>query len=250
MSDVDKTRSDVKHSGEFFVDAITPESIPMVRLSEYMGALANFLGSKNSVHFDRIEAGSLKLKYWVEPDEIHAIAERALSVTTGNAEKSTLAAFDRMNDLLEADHAIGIHSGFGTLLHFPGRERAIANPYGQIEEITSIEGQLVRIGGRDKSIHCLLQDGDRFFRCEMSRALAMDLRHFLFGPTVRITGTSRFSRQRDGDWTQLSFKAVEFEELDDSSLIEVVQKVMQFEGNGWFTCDAPFAELAHIQSEV
>ncbi|MGD9967863.1 MAG: hypothetical protein AB7T59_15180 [Hyphomonadaceae bacterium] len=235
--------------GEFVIDAHTPETIPMGRLAQYMAVLSDLLGKPDSVHFERVEPGSLKIKYWTRKEDAPAVAARPAQVAAGTADKPTMAAFARMNDLLESDRAVADFKFSAVVLPFPGRERVHSPVYGPVDEELAIEGQLVRIGGKDKSIHAQIQDGQSFYNCEMTRGLAMEMCHFLFGPTIRVTGHARFRRDRDGVWEQLSFKAIKFEELDDAPLSQAVANLRAIEGNGWRDIKEPLAELARMRSE-
>lgn len=235
--------------GEFVIDAFTPDTIPMARLADYMRELADLLGKREALHFERVEAGSLKIRYWTPKEHAEEIAQRPSMLVAGTADETTKAAFNKINDLLEADNAVGNFNFSAVVLPFPGRERVHAPIYGPIEEDFSVEGQLVRIGGKDKTIHALLQDGQQFVTCEMTRGLAMDMCHFLFGPTIRVTGQARFRRDRDGAWEQLSFKAAHFEELDDAPLSEVVQRWRSIKGNDWKGVPDPLSILAEIAAE-
>lgn len=46
---------------ELYIDAFTPDSIPMARLAEYMGGFAALLGHREHVHFGKLKPGSLGL---------------------------------------------------------------------------------------------------------------------------------------------------------------------------------------------
>ena len=46
--------SDTQSTYHFVIDALTPESVPMARLAEYMADLADLFGHKEHVHFDRV----------------------------------------------------------------------------------------------------------------------------------------------------------------------------------------------------
>ena len=54
----------------FTIGAYSPDTIPMARLSEYMGDLASLLGEKGAVHFEGTEEGSTVLKASVETEAI------------------------------------------------------------------------------------------------------------------------------------------------------------------------------------
>ena len=50
-----------QHEYRFVIDALSPDSLPMARLAEYMGELARLLGRPDQVHFERLEGGSTVL---------------------------------------------------------------------------------------------------------------------------------------------------------------------------------------------
>ena len=233
--------------GEFVIDTLTPDSVPMARLAEYVAALAEVLGKSDLLHFEKVEPGSLKIRYWAPKVEVDQVSERPESLAVGAADAASISAFNRMNDLLESDKAVGKLQFSAVVLEFPGRNRVHCPVYGPLEEETFIQGQLVRIGGKDKSIHAQINDGDQFHRCEMSRDLAMEMCHFLFGPTIRVSGVGRYLRDRDGHWKQLSFKATKFEELDDAPLTNTLMAARSVEGNGWLEFEDPLEELNRIQ---
>jgi hypothetical protein len=43
---------------ELYIDALTPATIPMARLSEYMADFAELLGHEAHVHFERVKPRS------------------------------------------------------------------------------------------------------------------------------------------------------------------------------------------------
>jgi hypothetical protein len=52
---------------ELYIDALTPATIPMARLSEYMADFAEILGNQEHVHFEGVKQGSLSIACRVEP---------------------------------------------------------------------------------------------------------------------------------------------------------------------------------------
>ncbi len=235
--------------GEFVIDSLTPETISMARLAEYISALANFLGQSESVHFDRIESGSAVLKYWIEPGSISAVQEAPLAIAAGVAAPTLLAKFERLNSLLEKDGAQGKLDVSGVVMQFPGAAKPEFLDFGQITDEMSIDGQLVRIGGRDKSVPAQLQDGSQFYNCEVTRGLAMDLRHYLFGPVIRLNGRASWNRGRDGNWHLAKFVVREFQELDDRPVSELIYDMRRVPDNAWTVMEDPSAFLSNLRSE-
>lgn len=235
--------------GEFVIDAHTPETIPMARLAEYMTKLSDLLGKDEAVHFEKVESGSLKIKYWTPKSDTSRVMQGPAKLLAGEPDKAAMSAYRQLNDLLESDRAVGTMTFSGLVLPFPGRERTHSPAYGPLDEEMVVEGQLVRIGGKDKSIHAQIRDGDTYYNCQMSRGLAMDMCRYLFGPTIRIAGRARWQRNRDGEWQLLDFFANKFEELDDSALSVVVAQLRKIDGNGWLDIQAPLAELHRLRYE-
>ena len=46
-----------QHEYRFVIDALSPDTLPMARLAEYMGELARLLGRPDQVHFERLGGG-------------------------------------------------------------------------------------------------------------------------------------------------------------------------------------------------
>ncbi len=92
---------------EFWIDAYTPETIPMERLAKYLAALAKMLGHGASVHFDRLETGSTKSLMHVQREDAPKVFERVEHIATGQAANDATAAFNELNFLLRDDSAIG-----------------------------------------------------------------------------------------------------------------------------------------------
>ena len=46
---------------EFHIDAFTPATIPMARLALYLTELAALFGHTESVHFEKVKKGSVRL---------------------------------------------------------------------------------------------------------------------------------------------------------------------------------------------
>jgi hypothetical protein len=44
---------------QFYIDAFTPETIPMARLADYMASFAELLGHCEYVHLEKLKPGSL-----------------------------------------------------------------------------------------------------------------------------------------------------------------------------------------------
>ena len=107
---------------------------------------------------------------------------------------------------------------------FPGRltpeERFTA-----VRQHGSIDGIINRIGGRDETIHVSLEmEGRQVSGCYTNRAVAKELRHYLF-ETVRLFGRGKWNRDGDGNWSLEDFKIESFEPLKDVPLSQVLTEL-------------------------
>lgn len=243
------TESHLRIFGTFSIDAFSPETISMSRLADYMLALSKFLGTPESVHFDRVDEGSLQLVYWTEPSTSDDVLARQQAISEGSADPTLVAAYEKVNDLLEEDEASAILDHQSNVVDFPGSRRPTCPSFGPFWEDTSLDGQLIRIGGKDTSIHALLMNGGSVLKCEMNRHLAVEMCHHLFGPEIRVYGRARWERGPRGKWTMLRFVAESFEELDSRSLLETVDDLRATEGSGWSRIDDPLLELAVLRGD-
>jgi len=221
----------------------------MSRLADYMIALSRFLGPTESVHFERVDEGSLQLVYWTEPDAVAQVSERQQAIEDGTADEALNAAYEKVNDLLEQDQASAILEHQSNVIDFPGKLRPTCPAFGPFWEEMSLDGQLIRIGGKDTSIHALLISGKSTLKCEMNRRLAVEMCHHLFGPEIRVYGRARWERSPRGVWTMLKFIAEGFDELDSRTLLETVDDMRAIEGSGWKRVEDPIAELAMLRGD-
>lgn len=212
---------------EFWLDGYTPETIPMERLAKYMATLAKMLGHGGSVHFDRLKKGSTVQVVRVEKEDAPKVFDRVERIATGEAANDAIAAFHELNVLLRDDNAIGklsrksgVTPGQVVVLTFLGRDLPRQPTYGPFTETAVIEGELVRIGGKDKTAHAQIVDPEgRSWSGEMDRELASKMAQHLYrGAILRVTGDARWERLEDGTWKLNSFKILEFDVLSDDTL--------------------------------
>ncbi|MES2173873.1 MAG: hypothetical protein V4523_07985 [Pseudomonadota bacterium] len=221
----------------FRIGAFSPATIPMGRLAEYMGALADMIGHKERTHFVTLDEGSTDIVHRVESVDAPKVEQRLLAISYGNADKAAMKAFDRLNDLLANDNAIGALAGPVNIL-FAGRDKTKPVVYPPIRQSGSIIGQVVNIGGKDSTAHVILEnEGVIYSNCELTRSMARDLAQHLYGPTIRLNGSGKWQRLEDGQWKLHAFKVDSFDVLDDAPLDEVLRRIATIEGNGLMSND-------------
>lgn len=226
---------------EFHLDAYSPATIPMERLALYMAQLAKLLASQDSVHFQELREGSTVLVSIVEREAAPKVARRLEGLAKGDAGNDESNCFRLLNGLLRDDNAIGKlvrkapRTESATILRFPGREEIRPPKLGPFTEPATVEGELVRIGGRDATAHAQLLDAEgRPWIGEMNRDTAQKLAPYLYkGPILRVSGDARWERTEEGSWRVISFRIESFEVLADDTLEAAAKRLRAIEGGAW-----------------
>ncbi len=233
----------------FTIDAFTPDTLPMSRLAEYMANLARLLGEVECVHFVRLEGGSTAVVHSVEPEAVPEVRKRVQSIMCKDIPNDVAAAFKGLNRLLATDNATGSlrDTESDLAIEFPGRDQQELVTYGAQSQPGVLDGELIRIGGRDETVPVHLRDGDRIHICNADREIARRLGSHLYGRTLRVQGIGRWERDADGIWSLIRFNIKEFEILDAALLNEVVGRLRGVEGSGWKDIDDPTDELERLR---
>ncbi len=234
----------------YIIDAFTPDTLPMERLAAYMRELALLLGEPNNVHFARIEKGSAVLVSRIDRTAAPNVAGRVRGLRDGTAPEDARKAFRQLDAMLASDNAVGRLSDAESaeVIDFPGRTRPRPQAFGPFSQEGSLDGLLVRIGGRAKEVRALLDDGLRVYPCTVTKEQAKRLAAHLF-ETVRVTGRGRWTRDEDGQWKLHGFKVFSFDVLDDRSLSDVIAELRAVQGSGWHEIEDPYTELARLRRD-
>ena len=211
----------------FWIDAYTPTTIPMVRLAEYMAQLATMLGEPNFVHFVRLKRGSTGIVHRVQSEAVPKVRERANAVRRGDAPRDALRAYETVNKMLRDDNGIGaLKEGAeeAIIIPFPGVKEAEEEIAG-IKERGTIVGEIQRVGGPHKWVPVLIDsEGETFSGCWADRVIAKQLAQRLFEP-VRLHGIGKWNRDGDGKWILKEFVVDHFEPLSDELLSEALGRI-------------------------
>lgn len=231
------------------IDAYSPTTIPMARLAAYMADFAVVLGESGSVHFVRLDPGSTVLVSRAEREADPKVQSRLSAVRNREAPQEAQDAASRIDDRLAEDNATGeIETETGAqILQFPGRERPAPIDYGAFTEPGAVQGQVISVGGKRDRVSVHIQDGEQVWICHTSRERAREIAKYIFGPALRIAGSARWERDRDGRWHQNDFTIRDFELLNDEPLSEIAKRLQAVDAS-WKTPDA-LKKLSKIQSE-
>lgn len=232
------------------ITAYTPDTIPMARLAEYMRSLADLMGSAAHVHFRGVTKGSTVVQAEVEAEDAPKVEQRLRAVSTHNAAADALKAVRQLETLLREDGARGslFIEGGERIIKFLGIDAIIAERVGPIRESTTVEGEVVRVGGKDRTLHALLvsSEGTEFKVTTTSRDKAKGLAGHLFA-TVRATGTGVWYRDESGEWELDELKLEDFEPVEGRSLVEAVAELRAVGESGWKDVPDPLAALRDLR---
>lgn len=128
-----------------------------------------------------------------------------------------------------------------------GVEQTRRLAYGPFSERGTLDGVLIRVGGKDGIVPVHLQDGDKVHICNANREVARLLAPNLFGAVLRVHGEGRWERDQDGNWNLLRFDIRHFEPLDDVPLGEAVKRLRAVKESGWPRIPEPARELRRLR---
>ena len=205
--------------------------------------LAGLLGEKEFVHFDHLEEGSTVLAAVVDKEAIPKVGERIAALERGDAPDDLRKYFTSIDSRLSQDNANGAlrayadHDEDGAdVILFPGCERPKPMDYGVISERGSIDGIPISIGGKDRTKHIRLHDGEQEYTgIDLTVELAAKIsdEQCLFRKVIRLHGAGSWYRTLDGEWELRKFKVDDYEVLDDTSLAETLNQLRAVNGSGW-----------------
>jgi hypothetical protein len=232
----------------FRIEAYTPETIPMARLAEYMAVLAEMFGEEASVHFKGLKEGSTQLLSRVEREAAPKVRLNVMNARSGDGRPEAAKAYRRANKMLREDNAVAhLELKESNILEFPGRKALIPPRLGPFNQQVQKDGVLVRVGGKDRTAHAIVEDGDRVtWSFEVTRELAMALAHHLFEKPIRIIGTGRFVRNEEGTWECLALRGSEFKVLSDDSLADTVGRIRMLQ---WDMGNDPLSDLRSLRDD-
>ncbi|MFZ0286352.1 MAG: hypothetical protein WAL32_14075 [Terriglobales bacterium] len=242
----------LKIEGKINGEEMTPLTIPMSRLLEYLTDLAAMMGHKEAVHFLKVEEGSTAPILLIDEDEESRIMHRMQLAKRGQGPREANLAYKRFDQRLRDDE------GFAELidekqkiniLEFPGRNLHVPKKYGPISEPSSLIGQLRRVGGMDATIPVwLLREDGEILCCEATESVCQQLAPLLF-QYVRVHGMAYWTRDEDEKWHLERFRIQSFDPqpLSDDGFSKTLEKLRAIPDNGWSGVPDPLEELRQIR---
>lgn len=236
----------------FKIDVFTVASLPMSRLAEYMAGFATLLGEREHVHFLGLESGSAVLVFSIEWPAVPTVEDRVARVSRGDGPKDAMQAARHIDNLLAKDGAVGvlIAPNRTNVIEFGGRTRPNPMRYGPFREMGSLDGRIIRIGGRDDTIPVWLKNGDVQYHCTVrGEDVARRLACYYLNGTVRVHGSGKWLREDNGTWQLEQFDITDFEVLDDSPMTDVVGRLQSIEGSAWHESDDALSDILGLRRD-
>lgn len=232
----------------FIIDGYTPDTLPIGRLAEYIKNFANLVGPNSNVRFQRVGKGSAALINRAPQETVPEVRARIAAAQQGEGPKEAVNGLTGLKGMLAQDVTSGrIKEESRKIIEFPKPTTPL---YGPVYEEGTLEGIVIRIGGKDQTIHIHLKDGERVYPCYTTDlAKAKALRSYLleYEKPIRISGKGKWCKSPNGAWDLLDFKIADYEPLSNDELQQVLERMRQIPGSGWDKIDDPLAELDTIR---
>lgn len=210
---------DVAATYGLYIDAFSPETIPMARLAEYMSRFSEILGHEEHVHFEKLKQGSLLLSARIEEVALRKVDRRVDELKYGVAPEAATKAAKSIDEMLAQDNAIGrLLRGGHKIIEFPGRLRPADECIGPVQQTATLDGEVIQVGGRDETINVHLRSANQIFRCIATKELARNLARHLFAGPIRVNGEGTWTRHGNGTWEMRKFVVRSFEVLEEKPL--------------------------------
>ena len=231
---------------------LTPETLPLERLSKYLAALADLVGRDTPVHFDKVSKGSAMLKVRVPEQHAHAVETRVRAAASAEPGSDLRRAYEQIDQLARGD---GTSAEFrppkgAVILQFPGAKTLQARAL-VVKEYGEINGRIIRLGGRDDTVPVgLLTPDDEVVSCTATLEQAKQLKAFLLEPVdIVLRGTGRWLRSPEGKWKIEEFKINDFLRMQDDSFDDELKKIKTV-GSGWDDVEDAEQTLARLRYGV
>lgn len=211
---------------KFIIPAFTPETMPIDRLMDYLSQVVILLGEPHELHLIRIEESSTRpVLAMARPVGLKA-RKRVAEVEAGGGSARRRNAYTRVQNMVEED---GAGAAFleapegAVLLKFEAPE-SVGKTLSGIRQTTSIQGELIRVGGAQERVALLIQDetGETISGCYTNRRLAKELGSYLF-EQIRVSGEGIWMRTPAGSWSLERMQVQSFVSLEERPLADVIR---------------------------
>lgn len=220
------------------IRGLTPRTLPLSRLAEYLREFAALLGDEGKPVFAGIVAGSVVIRARETLQQPVALVRSRVRAAREDREAPGGRNYARLNELMAGDGANGIvlDKDENTIVELPGRQTVVQPPREYtMSDVGFIDGLVVGIAGVDDTVHIRIQEASGSTHSIDLRDLARArevAQHFRAEP-VRVHVHGTWTRTVDGKWVPKDVHFDRFEVLDVGTAREVFDALAAIPGNGW-----------------
>jgi hypothetical protein len=231
----------------FKINEPAPHEISMMRLLEYLTELATMLGNRNDVHFLKVQEGSTEAVMEVREEVVPEVESRVQEIVRGDGPIEGRQAFRNFSSLLAKDgFTAGLLTEQGNTITEFLRPREENRVYGPFEQHGSLDGILLKVGGKDATVPVQVLVDGKIEYCNTDIETARKMGRLLQKP-IRVYGDATWLRIKAGKWELDGFYIDTFEELDSASLLDVVERLRAIPNNDLNSLEDPLGEMRKIR---
>lgn len=234
------------------IRGVTPRTLPMARLADYLKAWAVLLGDGNEPQFAGIVKGSAVLRASLPADSRLTTKVRLLSANAGTDESAVKSAA-AIAEMMGRDRVHGeVQDRTGAvILEFRPRER-VALPEYVMHDTAVVDGVVISLVGADDTVHLRLQDSDGSVFKVTVRSLetARNLAQHFRGEVLRAYVHGTWTRTAEGSWQPNSLYLDRFDVLDDEPASAILSRLSALPGNRWATMESPDQLLRQLRGDA
>jgi hypothetical protein len=217
----------------FVIPGYTPETMPLDRLIDYLQQMSVVLGDPKNLHLVEIRKSSVAPVLHAPKAIALEARDRAHRVERGDGTKRQTEAYNRIRQMVRRDAIGDKYSGRSALLKSANKVileiPAAPEDHGVIEGIrqyTTIDGQLIKVGGAGDNASLQLQvlDGNILSGFTASRNLTKELAPLIY-ESVRLMGIGQWCRSSDGKWHLERMLVQSYEKLEDEDATITLEKL-------------------------
>ena len=240
--------SNTQKEYRFVLGSLAPRTLPMARLATYLDHLARVLGETEHVHFERLEIGSVAVVHRVDAEAVERVEGRIQSIARGDVPMDARGSLSALKRCLATDGATGslLSPNGDRILHLDSSASA-AQEVTAVKQSGTLDGVLIRIGGKGAVVPVHLQVGKRIRQCEASRETARKMAPHIYGNPLRVSGDGTWQRLAVGGWLLKRFRILDFREMENVSLVEAVGRLRRLGLEGWKQFEDPMEEIRRLR---
>jgi len=235
------------------IDGITPRKMALSDLGQYMLDFVRLLGAEQCPRFYRIKQNCTSIGARLPREREVDTRQRLFLVRNGEGPQEALNAQSSIALRMGKSRAKGgvVTDYQGTrLIEIPVPVIAPAAPsLPVLTRAGSLQGQVIKIGGKQEVVPVQIEDVDGFvYYCLARRELARKLGRHIFGKTVRVHGVGKWRRDDERRWIVEDFQIHEVDEdLSDAPLDFAIERLRAID-SAWKDHPDPHDELERIRN--